>query len=101
VVLTRQPDWSGPEDVVVAGSVEDGLEMAAARDEQVFVVGGAEVYRGALEVADVMELTEIDAEPEGDAYFPRVDWSQWREVEREDHAGYSFVTYTRARNPSD
>jgi len=97
VVVTRQPDWSGPEGVLVAGSVEEGLAMAAARGEHVFVVGGAEVYRSALEVADVMELTEIDAEPVGDAYFPPVDWSQWREVEREDHAGYSFVTYTRAR----
>ena len=95
VVITTDPDWSA-EGVERAGSIEEALAMAAADGDDFFVVGGAETYHQALALADVLELTEVDAEPEGDTYFPLVDWSQWRQVSREDHPGFSFVTYHRA-----
>lgn len=95
VVVTRQPDWPAPDGVVVAGSIEEALGVAAARDTDAMVVGGADVYRQALDLADVMEITEVDAEPEGDTRFPLVDWSVWDEVARDDRDGYSFVTYER------
>jgi len=94
IVLTRRPDWSH-EGVDVAGSLADGLEIAASRGKDVFVAGGAEVYRSALDVADRLELTEVDAEPDGDTWFPVVDWSQWREVSRQTHPGFDFVSYDR------
>lgn len=95
VVVTRSPNWVGPPGVLRAGSLEEALE-AAVPDDVVFVVGGEEVFRRALEVADVMELTEVDAEPDGDAFFPSVDWSDWQEISREVRPGYSFVTYHRS-----
>jgi dihydrofolate reductase len=94
IVLTRRPDWSH-EGVDVAGSLADGLEIAASRGKDVFVAGGAEVYRCALDVAERLELTEVDAEPDGDTWFPVVDWSQWREVTRQTHPGFDFVSYDR------
>ncbi|HEX6299087.1 MAG TPA: dihydrofolate reductase [Acidimicrobiia bacterium] len=94
IVLTRQPDWSH-EGVQVAGSLDEGLSMAAARDQDAFIAGGAEVYRQALEIADRIELTEVDERPEGDTWFPSVDWTQWREVSRQTRPGFSFVTYDR------
>ena len=94
IVLTRRPDWSH-DGVETAGSLEAAVEMATGRGEDVFVAGGAEVYRAALVVADRMELTEVDAEPEGDTFFPDVDWSQWRETKREPHEGFTFVSYER------
>ena len=94
IVLTRRPDWSH-EGVDVAGSLADGLEIASSRGKDVFVAGGAEVYRSALDVADRLELTEVDAEPDGDTWFPVVDWSQWREVSRQTHPGFDFVSYDR------
>lgn len=97
VVVTRSPDWRPPDGVVVAHSVAEALGVAAVGDDDVvFVVGGAEVYRQTLDLADVMELTEVDAEPEGDTFFPEVDWAQWTEVARESHSGFSFVTYRRS-----
>ena len=42
-----------------------------------------------------MAMTLVDASPDGDTYFPDVDWSQWREVHREPHNGFSFVDYER------
>jgi len=94
IVLTRSPDWSH-DGVEVAHSLDEALEVASSRGLDAFVSGGAEVYRASLEVADRLELTEVDAEPAGDTLFPCVDWSQWQEVARSDHAGFSFVTYDR------
>lgn len=94
IVLTRQPEWSA-DGVEVAGSFEEALDIAASKDEDVFVAGGADVYRASLDMADRMELTEVDAEPDGDTRFPDVDWSQWRETVRIAHDGFSFVTYER------
>jgi dihydrofolate reductase len=95
IVVTRQAGWPAPQDVLVAGDLEAALQQAAALDDDVFVVGGAEVYRQALGEADVLELTEVDAEPEGDVHFPQVDWSQWRETSRIVGEGFDFVTYQR------
>lgn len=94
IILTRDPDWS-QSGVEVVRSMEHAVELAAAREQDVFICGGAEIYRVALEIADWMELTEVDAEPEGDTMFPSVDWSRWRELTRRPHPGFTFVTYER------
>jgi dihydrofolate reductase len=95
IVVTRQAGWPVPEGVLVAGDLEAALQQAAALDDDVFVVGGAEVYRQALGEADVLELTEVDAEPDGDVCFPAVDWSGWVETSRIVGEGFDFVTYER------
>lgn len=94
IVLTRRSDWSAP-GVETSGSLEDALSMADKLGKDAFVSGGAEVYRQALKVADAMELTEVEAEPEGDTYFPEVEWDDWSVVSRVAHPGFVFVTYTR------
>lgn len=94
IVLTRNEEWSH-EGVEVAGSLDAALEIARARGEDTFVVGGSEVYQTALDATDRLELTEVDAAPEGDTWFPSVDWSKWQETARETHDGFSFVTYER------
>jgi len=71
------------------------MAIAANRGQDVYVAGGADVYRQALEVADVMELTEVDASPEGDTWFPEVNWDSWVETGRIAHPGFDFVTYER------
>ncbi len=95
VVVTRQPDWAQP-DVLVATSVEEALSIAGALDDEVYVMGGTEIFRAALPVADRLLITEVAGEPDGDTYFPEVDWSQWREVAREQRDGFAFVEHVRA-----
>lgn len=95
IVVTRRPDWPAPEGVLVAPSLEAALARAAALDDEVFLVGGAEIYRRGLEVADFLELTEVDAEPSGDTVFPAVDWSRWRQTGRTPGDGFTFVSYAR------
>ena len=94
IVVTRQPDWSAA-GVVVAASVPDAIEAGHRLDDQVFVVGGAEVYAEAMGVADRMVLTRLDGVHEGDRSFPPVDWSAWREITRERHDGFDVVTYAK------
>jgi dihydrofolate reductase len=97
VVVTRTAGWSADDDgVLVAPGVAEALALAATVDDEVFVVGGSRVYEEALPLADRLELTWVDAEPEGDARFPAVDWDAWREVAREEHEGWAAVTYERA-----
>jgi dihydrofolate reductase len=97
VVVTRSAGWDpGPGEVVVARDLPDAIAAAASIDDDVFVVGGAQVYAAALPLADRLELTWVDAEPAGDTRFPDVDWSEWRELRREAGDGYAYATYARA-----
>ena len=94
VVVTRRPDRQS-EGALRAGSDEEALATAREIDDEVFVVGGAQVYAEALPATDRLALTLVDAEPEGDTVFPEVDWSQWREVARLGGQGWEHVTYER------
>ena len=94
VVVTRRPDWDA-EGVLRAGSVDEALALAREVDDEVFVVGGAQVYAAALPAADRLALTFVDADPEGDTRFPEIDWSRWREVGRRDGQGWTHVTFER------
>ena len=96
VVVTRSEGWdSGSNEVLVAGGVPEAIDVAAAIDDEVFVVGGAQVYADALSLADRLVLTHVDAEPEGDTRFPEVDRREWRELGREEGDGVAYVTYAR------
>lgn len=98
IVLTRDPDWAD-EGAEVAYSVDAALALANA--PHVMVIGGAEIYRLFLDLADRIELTEVEAAPDGDAHIDAPDPAIWEEVAREDHAadgaapGHAFVTFRR------
>ncbi|NNM83155.1 MAG: dihydrofolate reductase [Burkholderiales bacterium] len=96
VVISRNPELAFP-GVKMAGSIEEALALCDG-DEEVFVVGGGEIYRQAMDVADRIHLTEILQDFAGDAHFPRIDSSIWREVSRDVRRGefeYHFVIYER------
>lgn len=78
------------------------LKAQSSKLREVCVIGGAEIYRQALPRADRIYLTRVHAEVEGDAFFPEVDWSAWREVSREEHPAdrahehpFTFLVYDR------
>jgi dihydrofolate reductase len=97
IVLTRDASWSAP-GVVAAPDLPSALAAAERLDDDVFVIGGAQIYAAAIaaDVVDRMVVTHVQLSPRGDAWFPSVDWTQWRETTRESHAGYDIVTYDRA-----
>jgi dihydrofolate reductase len=100
VVITRQPDFQA-EGIMVAHSLEEALALAAG-DEQIFVAGGAEIYRQALPRVDRIYLTVIHHDFEGDTFLFDLDKSVWRETSRVDYLPddknpypYSFVELER------
>jgi dihydrofolate reductase len=100
VVVTRNDAWHA-EGAERAASLEEALRLL---DEapRVFVIGGAELYAEALPLADELVVTEIDAEVEGDVFFPTWDRAEFDEVSREEHVSddgvpFAFVTYRRKR----
>lgn len=99
VIVTRDAGFAQA-GCLVAASLEQALALCEG-DAEVFFVGGAQIYAQALTLADRLYLTEIDAEYEGDAWFPAFDRGQWRETARERHSSaaglaYAFVTLERA-----
>jgi len=101
VVVTRNEDWEA-EGAERAASLEDALARLAD-SEQVFVIGGAQLYAAALPVADELLLTEIELDVPGDTFFPPFDPEIFLEVSREpvvsgDGTAFAFVTYLRSSN---
>ncbi len=101
IVVTRRQGYA-PRGVQVAHSVEEALGQA--QGDEVFIGGGEEIFRQTLDRADRVYLTCIQKELPGDAFFPEIDKSTWRLVEREDHDAtvetpfaYSFRVYDRIR----
>jgi dihydrofolate reductase len=102
VVVTRSRHFAS-EDVQVARSIEQALELSSG-DDEVFIGGGAQVYRMALDrdLVDRIYLTRIHAEFEGDTYFLQIDFEKWTLVSEEHHEAdeknefpYSFLVYER------
>lgn len=99
IVVTRQKEMQIP-DVTTAESIEDAVSKAAS--DEIFIMGGEEIFRQSLHLAEKVFATEIRHTFEGDVFFPKIG-SEWKETEREDHSSddknkyaYSFVTYEKA-----
>ncbi|MGK2859897.1 MAG: dihydrofolate reductase [Thermoanaerobaculia bacterium] len=102
IVVTRNRRFAA-DGVIAVGSFDEAIAHCAGREEA-FVIGGAEIYRQALGIADRMILTRIDGEFEADTHFPAFDERAWREVSRETHEpdeknkwGFAFVVMERGR----
>ncbi|SKC49321.1 dihydrofolate reductase [Ohtaekwangia koreensis] len=102
IVVTRQQDFQAPGCIVV-NAIEDGLALARKNEEtEVFIIGGAEIYKTSLSSADRLYLTEIQAVIDGDVYFPEFKKEEWKEVSRQHHPAdqrhiyaFDFVVYER------
>ena len=77
-------------------AIEHGQKIAKS---EVFIIGGAQIYSQAISMADILYLTQIHKEINGDAFFPEIDQNNWTETAREDHLShdppFSFITLTR------
>ena len=101
IVITRQDNYEVPNGVIVVNSLEDAID-AANSDAQPFVIGGGEIYKQAMTIANKIELTRVHHSFEADTFFPKIDASIWKEIEntfhdKDDHHNYafSFLTYQR------
>src|SRR6185436_18597811 len=90
VVVTRNLDFKAPDGVLVFRDLDSALTYLSDRDE-VIVAGGGQIYTQTINRADKLILTEVDKEIEGDVYFPEYDKNAWKETQREDMNGFSWV----------
>lgn len=105
IVVTRQRDFKAP-GCFVTNKIDDAIAIAEKGNEsELFIIGGAEIYKLALADADRLYLTEIDAEIQGDTFFPSFNRQEWKETSRVHHDAdekhkfsFDFVIYDRIKN---
>jgi dihydrofolate reductase len=106
VVITRNPDFH-PHGVTVVPSFQEALALGAT-EQEVFVIGGGEIFRLALARADRLYLTVVHTTIEGDAFFPPFDATAWVLDEEERHEAdakhafaFTFRRYSRIRDAAE
>lgn len=102
IIITRNRDYE-KDGCLIANSLEEALELAK-NDDEIYVIGGAQIYKYALEnnLVDAMEITLVHQEFEADAFFPEIDKTVWKSVDRKDYKAdeknkldYSFIRYEK------
>lgn len=101
IVITRQQNYSVPTGVIVVNDLQDAID-AARNDQQPFIIGGGEIYKQAMPFASKIELTRVHESFDADTFFPKIDGSVWKELDKTFHPkdeshnySFSFVTYER------
>jgi len=102
IVVTHQVNFKAPGCIVV-DSLKKGLTIAKDNGEvETFIIGGAQIYKLGLPYATRLYLTEIQAEINGDTFFPELDMKAWKETSRQPHSkderhayGFDFVIYEK------
>lgn len=105
IVVTHQKNYKA-ENCTVVHSIEEGIQIArTANQQELFIIGGAEIYTQGFLQADRLYLTEIQGTLEGDTYFPEFNKADWKEISRTPHLAderhafaFDFVIYEKTNN---
>jgi|TARA_B110000908_G_scaffold161228_1_gene205295 dihydrofolate reductase len=101
VIITRNNNYK-KEGCLIANSIEEAIACTEGKDA--FIIGGAQVYKQALEnnLIDQLDITKVHQEFEADVFFPEIDLNTWKEISREDFQAdeknahdYSFISYQK------
>lgn len=85
VIITRQGDYKAPEGCIVVGSLDEAIK-ACPQNEEVFVIGGGEIYNQSIDLADKLDMTRVHAAfPDADAFFPKIDLKKWELINQVFH----------------
>jgi dihydrofolate reductase len=101
VIITRQKDYQVPKGCLVVASIEEALQICP-QNEEVFIIGGGEIYKQSIALADKIELTRVHTEVEADTFFPEIDPNYWKLLEEEYHPkdekhqfDFTYLTYLK------
>jgi dihydrofolate reductase len=94
IIISRSLSAESATGAAVVSSLQKAVEHCAGY-EKIFICGGASIYREALMVANKIELTVIRQKYEGDAFFPEIDSTLWKEDKRDDFDDFSFISYSK------
>ena len=100
VVITRNKKYK-KEGIIVVSSLEKAIEVTE-NEAQVYIIGGGEIYRESMEIADKIELTRVHTQVEADTFFPEIDHTKWQLVAEEYHPkddkhvfDFTYLTYLK------
>jgi dihydrofolate reductase len=101
IIISRNKNFLVPNGCILVQSIEEALEICP-KNETIFIIGGAEIYKQSLNSADCIELTRINENFEADAFFPEINTNDWKLTKSEFHPkdekhlyDFSFETYFR------
>ncbi|MEF9479529.1 dihydrofolate reductase [Chryseobacterium sp. RRHN12] len=105
IVVSRKKDWF-EEGILIVGSIKEALKFAKKIDEEVFVIGGGNIYEQTMDVVDRLEVTLVKADLEADTFFPEIDPKIWKKTnetchEKDEKNGYDFCFQTFERIKSE
>ncbi|MFK5982688.1 MAG: dihydrofolate reductase [Flavobacteriaceae bacterium] len=100
LVITRNKNYN-PEGAIVVHSMDEALKIAK-NDDQAFIIGGGEIYKIGINLADKIELTRVNSEFEADTFFPDIPSDKWKLISEEQHSqdekhqfDFSYQTFIR------
>ncbi len=101
IVISRKSDWF-EEGVLIVGSIKEAVKFAKKIDEDIFIIGGGNIYQQTMDITDKIELTTVHANVEADTFFPKIDEKVWKKVnevchEKDEKNPYDFCFQTYER----
>lgn len=105
IVISRRNDWF-EEGILIVGSIKEAVKFAKKIDENVFVIGGGNIYEQTLDIANKLEVTLVEAELNADTFFPKIDekiWLKTNEIchQKDEKNQYDFCFQTFERKEQD
>lgn len=102
IVITRDTGFTA-DGCEIVYSIEEAISLAShGPTEEIFIIGGGEIYKQAMQIADCIYLTRVHAEVDGDVLFPEIDPDEWEVIEMVEHSAdekheyaFTFLTYQR------
>jgi dihydrofolate reductase len=102
IVVTKKPDWKR-DDVITVNTIDDGIRKACDTDcKEVFIIGGGEIFKQSMEIANRLFITRIDTTIEGDTFYPDFDKTKWKLISADPHTkdekhafAYTFQLWER------
>jgi dihydrofolate reductase len=98
IIITRNADYKcGCQGVAMFHDVKSAIEYCRneIRAEKIFIIGGGEIYRDSISLADTLRISRMDLEPDGDVAFPEIDAESWMLESQEEFPGFQLAVYKR------
>lgn len=103
IVISRKKDWF-EEGILIVGSIKEAIKFGQKIDEDIFIIGGGNIFEQTMHIADKLEVTEIKTNIEADTFFPKIDpkiWTKTDEVchekDEKNNFDFCFQTFQRAK----
>lgn len=101
IIITRQKDYKAPEGCIVVNNLTKAIALCP-KNEEVFVIGGGEIYKQSINIIQKIEITKVHTTVEADTFFPKIDLERWKLVFEEFHSkdekhafDFTFLTYVK------